>query len=107
MLILTGSVELLDIHSCPTRRSSDLSATGVITKSGGTGTSNFGNNAFSTFNNAGQVNVNSGTLSITAPGTHTGIYSIASGKTDRKSTRMNSSHRCTSYAVFCVKEKSG
>src|SRR5437879_1013645 len=25
--------------------------------------------------------------------------------TDRKSTRLNSSHRCTSYAVFCLKRK--
>src|SRR5437762_8248362 len=24
---------------------------------------------------------------------------------DRKSTRLNSSHRCTSYAVFCVKKQ--
>src|SRR5437763_5630629 len=24
---------------------------------------------------------------------------------DRKSTRLNSSHRCISYAVFCLKEK--
>src|SRR5437762_7504217 len=24
---------------------------------------------------------------------------------DRKSTRLNSSHRCTSYAVFCLKTK--
>src|SRR5437879_7551335 len=24
---------------------------------------------------------------------------------DRKSTRLNSSHRCISYAVFCVKKK--
>src|SRR5437764_10685917 len=28
-----------------------------------------------------------------------------SGKTDRKSTRLNSSHRCISYAVFCLKKK--
>src|SRR5437763_8423338 len=27
------------------------------------------------------------------------------GKTDRKSTRLNSSHRCISYAVFCLKKK--
>src|SRR5437764_14351475 len=27
-----------------------------------------------------------------------------SGK-DRKSTRLNSSHRCISYAVFCLKKK--
>src|SRR5436189_1119163 len=25
---------------------------------------------------------------------------------DRKSTRLNSSHRCNSYAVFCLKKKS-
>src|SRR5437762_8706405 len=24
---------------------------------------------------------------------------------DRKSTRLNSSHRCTSYAVFCLKQQ--
>src|SRR5437763_5517729 len=27
------------------------------------------------------------------------------GYTDRKSTRLNSSHRCISYAVFCLKKK--
>src|SRR5437879_13779177 len=26
---------------------------------------------------------------------------------DRKSTRLNSSHRCNSYAVFCLKKKKG
>src|SRR5437763_15463379 len=28
-----------------------------------------------------------------------------SNRTDRKSTRLNSSHRCISYAVFCLKKK--
>src|SRR5436189_1001937 len=28
-----------------------------------------------------------------------------SDATDRKSTRLNSSHRCISYAVFCLKKK--
>src|SRR5437879_11460587 len=28
-----------------------------------------------------------------------------SGGGDRKSTRLNSSHRCISYAVFCLKKK--
>src|SRR5437764_9939604 len=28
-----------------------------------------------------------------------------SGELDRKSTRLNSSHRCISYAVFCLKKK--
>src|SRR5436189_845584 len=30
---------------------------------------------------------------------------IAPLLTDRKSTRLNSSHRCISYAVFCLKKK--
>src|SRR5437762_3847497 len=29
----------------------------------------------------------------------------APSRGDRKSTRLNSSHRCTSYAVFCLKKK--
>src|SRR4051812_49475800 len=29
----------------------------------------------------------------------------ASGKSDRKSTRLNSSHMSISYAVFCLKKK--
>src|SRR5437764_7922278 len=29
----------------------------------------------------------------------------AVGLEDRKSTRLNSSHRCISYAVFCLKKK--
>src|SRR5437762_9680807 len=31
--------------------------------------------------------------------------SIAAVTRDRKSTRLNSSHRCISYAVFCLKKK--
>src|ERR1017187_5040163 len=31
----------------------------------------------------------------------TGVQTCA----DRKSTRLNSSHRCISYAVFCLKKK--
>src|SRR5437762_11096037 len=34
-------------------------------------------------------------------------YINDSTQTDRKSTRLNSSHRCISYAVFCLKKKSG
>src|SRR5437764_5646788 len=30
---------------------------------------------------------------------------LALGNPDRKSTRLNSSHRCISYAVFCLKKK--
>ena len=30
---------------------------------------------------------------------------ISAAASDRKSTRLNSSHRCISYAVFCLKKK--
>src|SRR5437762_12998114 len=30
---------------------------------------------------------------------------VSFDKEDRKSTRLNSSHRCISYAVFCLKKK--
>src|SRR5437762_8735074 len=30
---------------------------------------------------------------------------VVSQSSDRKSTRLNSSHRCISYAVFCLKKK--
>src|SRR5437879_13484563 len=34
-----------------------------------------------------------------------GEYRIGLPEVDRKSTRLNSSHRCISYAVFCLKKK--
>src|SRR5437879_7563640 len=33
------------------------------------------------------------------------VYARACHMGDRKSTRLNSSHRCISYAVFCLKKK--
>src|SRR2546427_5212175 len=32
-------------------------------------------------------------------------YAVGSGRQDRKSTRLNSSHSQISYAVFCLKKK--
>src|SRR5207245_10050414 len=40
----------------------------------------------------------------TAPKGHSTVNGI---KADRKSTRLNSSHGSTSYAVFCLKKKKG
>src|SRR5437879_10954880 len=34
-----------------------------------------------------------------------GVVQRISASQDRKSTRLNSSHRCISYAVFCLKKK--
>src|SRR5437764_12513464 len=33
------------------------------------------------------------------------LLDIGERQEDRKSTRLNSSHRCISYAVFCLKKK--
>src|SRR5437867_9810562 len=33
------------------------------------------------------------------------VFQVMSGRVDRKSTRLNSSHRTISYAVFCLKKK--
>src|SRR5580658_10905401 len=33
------------------------------------------------------------------------LYTLAMGAEDRKSTRLNSSHLVSSYAVFCLKKK--
>src|SRR5437763_6487915 len=33
------------------------------------------------------------------------VRTTPSFRLDRKSTRLNSSHRCISYAVFCLKKK--
>src|SRR5437764_10188103 len=50
--------------------------------------------------------------SLHHPDIHAEYVKYPSGKDtitaylDRKSTRLNSSHRCISYAVFCLKKKS-
>src|SRR5438094_7255123 len=36
---------------------------------------------------------------------HSSLFRRSRFATDRKSTRLNSSHRTTSYAVFCLKKK--
>src|SRR5437879_4193110 len=41
------------------------------------------------------------------PGVDAALVSIANDDEDRKSTRLNSSHRCISYAVFCLSELRG
>ena len=43
-------------------------------------------------------------MSITKP-MNVLVASEYSGTVDRKSTRLNSSHRCISYAVLCLKKK--
>src|SRR5437762_8007887 len=42
---------------------------------------------------------------VRGPQTLGGVSSSLMIYVDRKSTRLNSSHRCISYAVFCLKKK--
>src|SRR2546430_13151553 len=44
-------------------------------------------------------------LKTTSPATAAGDPNIRPANTDRKSTRLNSSHSQISYAVFCLKKK--
>ncbi|MEO8771139.1 MAG: hypothetical protein ABI402_13665, partial [Ferruginibacter sp.] len=62
---------------------STISNSGTITKSGGAGTSQLGSGSNLVFVNTseGNVNVNSGTISISSDVTHDGNYSIAPGAT--------------------------
>src|SRR5437764_11886582 len=57
-----------------------------------------------------------GSLGVTGATAYFGLLHVAQAKAgdivfvsaaagDRKSTRLNSSHRCISYAVFCLKKK--
>src|SRR5437763_13449954 len=48
------------------------------------------------------VRVSPASWTSTPEGIGTGCLPI---REDRKSTRLNSSHRCISYAVFCLKKK--
>src|SRR5437879_9686472 len=82
------SVAHRDLHSFPTRRSSDLVA-------------------IQPFEDRPD------TLGLVAqdhddrrqPGGEGPPRGAAGERLDRKSTRLNSSHRCISYAVFCLKKK--
>src|SRR5437879_10138336 len=75
-----------DLHSFPTRRSSDLLA--LIKK---IAPSRINTIAMPEMMTTGRKDASS----LRAPGVGS----------DRKSTRLNSSHRCISYAVFCLKKK--
>src|SRR5437867_8753062 len=77
-----AALAFLHLHSFPTRRSSDLALTGFQSLSIGVHwPSTLTEDQFSLLN-----------------------YAEAS-EPDRKSTRLNSSHRTISYAVFCLKKK--
>src|SRR5437762_9002318 len=77
-------VDHLDLHSFPTRRSSDLNYARLYPQPAG-----------------GSCDVNAVVRETISRVSDTGQAELR----DRKSTRLNSSHRCISYAVFCLKKK--
>src|SRR5437763_16700305 len=75
------------LHSFPTRRSSDLAAHAIM-QTPGIGCASavlFSPRKLFAVPRGGQL--------------------LMDEHLDRKSTRLNSSHRCISYAVFCLKKK--
>src|SRR5947209_12159974 len=96
-----------DLHSFPTRRSSDLGALA------GAGLANNVDVPLALFVGEGDVAAgrpgNNGWFTLHKSGTaprakHAAIGGVPAGNPqDRKSTRLNSSHANISYAVFCLK----
>src|SRR5437879_8703095 len=86
------SADHRDLHSFPTRRSSDLLALIVA--------------LWIKDNLPREVDIDwvkQGGGFIRSKHAPSGRFNA--GEKDRKSTRLNSSHRCISYAVFCLKKK--
>src|SRR5205085_10826707 len=82
------------LHSFPTRRSSDLAAAVKF---------RYQHNA--RFDGPTEISLfDNGSTPKEEPYTRPLVLKIDAG-TDRKSTRLNSSHSQISYAVFCLKKK--
>src|SRR5437763_9751856 len=75
------------LHSFPTRRSSDLAPASLLEQR---------QHRFAKTDTDRSVQGREGDRRTGAVDQHL---------QDRKSTRLNSSHRCISYAVFCLKKK--
>src|SRR5204863_9841828 len=93
-----------DLHSFPTRRSSDLGAARVMDLSAGLA-SLAQREAQSAENDPGGIGwfALSDSVYRTSPGPCS--QREPPNSSDRKSTRLNSSHVEISYAVFCLKKK--
>src|SRR5690606_40535990 len=104
-LSLYSSRSILDLHSFPTRRSSDLEPT----------SNGIGGDAFALvwvkdklhgLNSSGPAPKSISPEAVKALGHEKmPIHGVIPVTVDRKSTRLNSSHVKISYAVFCLKKK--
>src|SRR5205814_3756947 len=104
---LYSALDTRDLHSFPTRRSSDLffaregwtrfGSPGIFGKLGGYGAS--------PAPSASSRSTHSKSLRRSQTASSMPAWtSPSSAKRDRKSTRLNSSHLGISYAVFCLKK---
>src|SRR5207253_11305325 len=100
-------LDLCDLHSFPTRRSSDLfskhslSLTRLPRKSTrrNSSTASFSIGAKEVRFESAKLTIKRGRSDLAPP------FWINGRLLDRKSTRLNSSHVAISYAVFCLKKK--
>src|SRR5437762_6194733 len=85
-------------HAFPTRRSSDLSAAALA--------AGLADAALGT-DSGGSIRIPAACCGIVGLKPTYGLVPLEGSfpLADRKSTRLNSSHRCISYAVFCLKIK--
>src|SRR5690242_21551880 len=100
-LSLESHAQHRDLHSFPTRRSSDLGDSTAAAE-------NPDEDPYAKRRRGGRA-VPDSAVPPSADGTPAAPQwqdpSTASGREDRKSTRLNSSHMSISYAVFCLKKK--
>src|SRR5207244_13381948 len=95
-----------DLHSFPTRRSSDLAfglPAASFTKVSQTGTSTYPG-VDSTGGWETEIALDVEWAHAIAPAAKI-LLVEANSSSDRKSTRLNSSHQIISYAVFCLEKK--
>src|SRR5690242_21521888 len=95
VLLFVGLDKARDLHSFPTRRSSDLPAcrTGI--------------DATQRPVSAQPVDATPPDIDLLLKGGVRDAETMEVVFGDRKSTRLNSSHMSISYAVFCLKKKKG
>src|SRR5439155_26432847 len=101
---ITPSPDLRDLHSFPTRRSSDLSDEAYPRRSTPLSRRTRVVLPGPVSNIRVQPPLPRASKSSTAPSRRPSSCSLTNAR-DRKSTRLNSSHVAISYAVFCLKKK--
>src|SRR5207248_9340086 len=95
VLLLHHSPDHRGLHSFPTRRSSDLAVVGGVADCRYTQREN---------HSALWLSTDGGRWRVVCRHRRW-IGDTFTAELDRKSTRLNSSHRTISYAVFCLKKK--